>query len=330
MTSPPRTAFDLGYAADLLASAEHALLRGAHVASLVRIEDAAKLVNGAWPDSWAMTALLQEARNRFLLGQYDDVRECLARLHDPQGGSVLIQNEAMGLQAMMLRRDAHALWKARDVRKAKEVALMAFERFEMARDLAHGAGQRHLELRHELNRLYTNGLIAVMSNTMTQSGPALVLAAILVEAESHQWTPPALADHASGLTIVADLARGAGLSVADVLKLERNERFVSAFRIILSDDFEDPPTWAELLLVSCRTQEYRPSSKWKAFELGAMFLLSSPDVDAELARAYQTRLMDVVLHKEAHTPNKALQLRRLIQQLDEFCTTPFKGRRAFR
>jgi len=225
---------------------------------------------------------------------------------------------------LVLRRRAHRRWKA----GTPDLALVhaAIDEFIQARCAAENGIEHRLARAAELNQLYTQGLEAAIAGRSRQDNPRLVVAALQAEHQARDKTPMEDAASVAGLTIVADLAIGAGLQPGDLFGLCGAPAHRRACHALFG---ADPPPWPQALLCAATAPQVPIGQKARALVLGSRCLTRDPRAvaDQRLVHAYQVHLTscDVTLVHEP-APGLAEQLA-LLQRL---CHRGFVGRRAFR
>lgn len=223
-----------------------------------------------------------------------------------------------------------------DLSGANMLARWAVAEFRQARELADEF-QQALAWNNRLNELMTTGLIGAIEGTTASINAALLIEAVIVEAEIRRWSPPALRNDIVGLTVIADLARGIDLPSHEVARLDSGTTFCGAVAKVLGHHVV---SWPAQLLNSAREITTPPAAKAKGLILGVAFLEQEryKGLRESLLRGYQVEMWDAFEHlrKFAHGFNTALmtQIMLALKRLDSFaeaCAKPvFQGRRAFR
>lgn len=288
---------------------------------------------GPFCKTWAALQYLITARARFHLGDDPSAIQCLVAAASTGAvqESLDLAIQHASVDALIKRRRAHRLWKMGKPESARHDAESVVEAFRKAEALAVGDTFKLAGLNAALNRIYSLGLVAAIDCQSNAENPQLLMEAIVIEAEIRDWSPPRLRNDAVGMTIIADLARGADLTVGDAHNLaDTNVERLAAQRVLPNPNRE----WPEALLGVVDVAS-RALVKVQALILGAELVLSERYAGLNPANAYaiQLRLMDVLLalQKESggETPLTA-QIRQTIGRIADKTKTPFPGRRVFR
>lgn len=238
---------------------------------------------------------------------------------------------------LVYRRRAYRSWKA----GAADLGVLhaALDCFARARCAAENGIEQRLALVSELNQIYPLGLAAAIAGRSQQENPQLLVAAIHAESGARVMTPLEDAANVAGLTIIADLAIGAALPPAALIKLSDTMAFRQACVHILG---ADPTTWPRELLRAASAANVPFDQKARALVLGSRCLTRANEstVDQELIQAYLIHLTDCdcAQSKAVATQNGACQsVRQLVPGFGEqwdllrrMSRHPFPGRRIFR
>jgi hypothetical protein len=237
---------------------------------------------------------------------------------------------------LVQRRRAYRSWKA----GSPDLAALhsAIDCFAQARRAAENGIEHRLSFVAELNQLYTHGLEAAIAGRALHENPQLIVAAVHAEASARAKTPMEDASNVAGLTIIADLAIGAGLQPADVLALSDAPAYRQACQAILR---AAPQAWPHELLRAASAANVPFEQKARALVLGSRCLTRHDQgaADQDLVHAYLIHLTDCdctlpkvitgAIHERSArelVPGLAEQLA-LLQRLFKHA---FPGRRAFR
>jgi hypothetical protein len=163
----------------------------------------------------------------------------------------------------------------------------AIDCFSQARRAAENGIEHRLAFVAELNQLYTLGLQAAIAGRSRDENPQLLVAAIQAEASARGKTPMNVA----GLTIIADLAIGAGLQPADLFSLSDAPAYRRACQAIFRDA---PRPWPHELLRAATAANVPFEQMARALVLGSRCLTRSNETaaDDDLLRAYLVHLTD--------------------------------------
>jgi hypothetical protein len=273
-------------------------------------------------DAFTALALVLKARSLLLLMDDEGALQALAQVSvDARRFNPKLDAQCELVAGQVLRRRAHRRWKQGD---ADPVPLRSsIEGFMHARWAAEAGLEERLALIADLNRLYAHGLEAAIAGRCREDNPRLLLSAIPAEARARQLVARGEPPPVAGLTIVADLAIGAGLVPREVARLSDDLAFRGACAQLWSDA---PETWAPVLLNAAREQGIAVGHKARAVVLASRCLLGAPAADARLARACLVHLLDcrARLPRDAGVPGLHEQIALLRERW------PAAGRRLFR
>jgi hypothetical protein len=230
------------------------------------------------------------------------------------------------VSGLVHRRRAYRAWKA----GAPDLQLLyaAIDCFAQARHAAEKGIEHRLAFVAELNRLYAEGLEAAIAGRSRHENPRLVVAAVQAEADARAKTPLEDAANVAGLTIIADLAIGAGLQPADLFALSGAPAYRQACRSLLR---AGAPSWPHELLRAAAAADVPVEQKARALVLGGRCLTRAGGdaADRDLVQAYLVHLADCAMAAapaQAPLPGLAEQL----AALRGLAGQAFPGRRAFR
>lgn len=244
--------------------------------------------------TWEARSMVERARN-------------LLKLSDQEGAFLAVQavpaevihaNPSIDacvklISGMAYRKLAHRTWKSGGDPASQLHA--AFEMLEQAASLARSDLDRSAELDAMINNVYTRGLEAAVAGDSVNRNPKLLVELLPLLHESRNYTAPVDRDDATDLTIVADLAVGCEMSVADVFRLPGGELLGRSER-----------HWDELLLDLTRVRSAPKSSLARALVLGSRCLVARYGPGKEAwARSYQIALHMSKL--DVCTLNKSLE-----------------------
>ncbi len=193
------------------------------------------------------------------------------------------------VSGLVHRRRAYRSWKAGSPDLDNLHA--AIDCFSQARRAAESGLEHRLAFVAELNQLYTLGLQAAIAGRSRGENPGLLVAAIQAEASARSKTPMEDATNVAGLTVIADLAIGAGLQPTDLASLSDVPAYRRACRAIFRDA---PRSWPHELLRAATAANVPVEQKARALVLGSKRLTRSNERAAEddLRRAYLVHLTD--------------------------------------
>jgi hypothetical protein len=190
---------------------------------------------------------------------------------------------------LVYRRRAYRSWKAGS--PDLDILHAAIDCFAQARRAAENGIEHRLVFVAELNQLYTMGLEAAIAGRSRRENPQLLVAAIQAEANARAKTPMEDATNVAGLTIIADLAIGAGLQPADLFKLSDSPAHRRACQSIFR---ADPQSWPHELLRAAAAANVPLEQKARALVLGSRCVTRSAEsaADDDLVRTYLVHLTD--------------------------------------
>ncbi len=189
---------------------------------------------------------------------------------------------------LVYRRRAYRSWKA----GSPDLGILhaAMDCFAQARRAAESGIEHRLAFVAELNQLYAIGLEAAIAGRSHHENPQLLVAAIHAEASARGKTPMEDAANVAGLTIIADLAIGAGLQPAELFHLSDASAFRQACLAIFR---AEPKSWPHELLRAATAANVPFEQKARALVLGSRCLTRlNQTADEELVRAYLVHLTD--------------------------------------
>jgi len=193
------------------------------------------------------------------------------------------------VSGLVYRRRAYRSWKAGspDI----DVLHAAIDCFAQARRAAEHGIEHRLAFVAELNQLYAMGLQAAIAGHSRQQNPQLLVAAVQAEANARSKTPMEDAANVAGLTIIADLAIGAGLQPAELLNLSNASGYRRACQTIFRTC---PKSWPHELLRAATAAAVPIEQKARALVLGSRWLTrpNQAAADEDLLHAYLVHLTD--------------------------------------
>jgi hypothetical protein len=310
------------------------LEEGKYHRSLALVERIRQFWKGSrFIENWTGWSLLIKAKNLFHLDDETAAIECL----------LLIPKSALNLSpdlcaqflttyGLMKRRGAYRAWKSANINLAIQEVGDAIDAFQLAQGVAFGEGGQLLRLNARLNEIYANGLLAAIYGLSVEENPTLILQAIKIEVEIRRWSPSATRDDLTGFAIIADLARGAHLTIEDINNLDESAYSQAAYLRLFGSSPKDWPT--EILELS-RTFNKKHVARARGLVLGTT-LLTQPEYlnrASTLGYLYQINLQDVLISLQGEKQQETTltrQVRQAISSIDSACDTKFRGRRVFR
>ena len=239
---------------------------------------------------WMGMVCAAAARNKLRMQDDQGALQYL-RLVSPElrDANPKIDAECHTVRGILHRRDAYRDWKAQRQDSAMLKVELAIGAFQLAQASAQMALEDRILHNAALNRLYAYGLRLALLGHKREQYAELVCEAIVAEAASRDSTPPCVRDDLTGLTMIADLARGGGIGLDDVPGLSGDPVFVQAARQIVGCY---GTTWAGLILETVR--EAHPGKTdvvAGALILGTTLLRTDPhESGAGLFAEYAARL----------------------------------------
>jgi hypothetical protein len=308
---------DTPSAGALLAAAEFRTRAGKYDDALDILESTKNNARSDRSEYWMGLVCAAAARNKLHLLDNQGARQNL-NLISPElrAANPKIDAECHMISGILCRREAHKHWKAGREREALGLTDDAIDAFRLAEHSAQMALEDRLQHNAVLNRLYAEGLkLAIQAQPRAHYVP-LLTAAIVAEAASRDSTPPCVRDELSGLLIVIDLARGAGVSLDDAARLSEDSAFVKASRKILRAVCSN---WAELILSHVRDMTICKSDLLaRAMLLGCKLLREDGyRADRTLLAEYAARLRIHCLDLDNAASCNGLK-RQIVDALDHF------------
>lgn len=288
--------------ASLLDEADRLRRFGMHAEALQRLDELQRLATSRHDSIWQARGLIERARNLVKLG--DDPGAWIAVSGVPH--EVLAMHPGIACSAAIIRgilnrRSAHEAWKRGDDASSMLAAAFASLREAVA------AAQIDLDQRKlcdaKVNFIWVQGLEAAVKGESEISNPGLIQALLPIQRAARAFTAPVDRDDAADLTIVADLAAGCGMEVADVFNIRGGADFSVACLDLLQTRSR---TWTELLLGLTRTGRSPKASLARALILGSRFLVAefSPG-KVQCAYSYQVALLSLHLDFQLGNPRLA-------------------------
>lgn len=306
---------------------------GLYHQSLAAIDRLRSSVSHKQGDLWAGWGYVLQAKARFHLEDTPGAVECLLRIP----GNVLSQSpelaaEHASLEGLILKRSAYLAWKQGQTETARRDTEKAIVAFQRAHDAAFGDTMQLIRSNSLLNKVYAQGLMNAINRESSSANGILVCDAIRAENEIRRWSPPATRNDMTGMTIVADLARAANLTVADVLAFDNSPEAQAMVQSIIGDS---EGSWPSLLLSLARTKKYGVRFNAQGLVLGATMLVKPPyhSLLPKLGFSFQIDLLESLLDLQSETQRETTitgRIRAAIQAIDRAAGTRFPGRRVFR
>ena len=314
MHSPDKTSIPAGA---LLAEAESHTRLGQYDDALGILGRTGYGANGEHSEHWMGMVCAAAARNKLHAQDDQGALQFLSLISaELRAANPKIDAECHTIVGILRRRDAHHHWKTLQ----KEVALLKVKQAINAFELAQHSGQMALEdrLQHNavLNRLYATGLQFAIQAQPRERYAILLAEAIVTEVASRDSTPPCVRDDLTGLTIIADLACGGGISLQATSSLSNESTFQTAVRKIIR---YDSASWAELILSYVREMGFcKTDVLVRALLLGCKMLQADGYVaDYGVQTEYAARLRIHYLNLECTSSNTSLQ-RQIVEALSHF------------
>jgi hypothetical protein len=324
-----------------IAVAEDFSIRGQYDAALTTLE---KIIDRAKIEShqeyWASIALAKEARIYVHLEKIESASNCIAcippihRQLNPTLDALCLT--IGGFQA---KRKAWDSWKSGDTDSAVVGTLQSIEYFTDARTAALCAEDHLVAQNSALNIAYAKGQLAAIQQLPRTRFDDICSSIVMTEDKIQDEMPISKLDQITGVTMLAHVASGVGMTPSDVLKIESTEdrsAYVRAFKRVVGNSHFG---WAEILLNTQRDKRsIRLEPLAKAAILGSSLLLrdikhsGSSAENQTLLHAYEVRLLDVGLRLKHRTNETKIQKRifNLVYQVAEAIGRPSPGIRLFR
>lgn len=262
----------------------------------------------AHAECWQAQLLAQEARLRYHVRDLAGMQNCLAQISASQRAvDPLLDALCFQVEGHFARLRAVSARERGDDHAARELMGSAIASFGTAATAAAMAPDAGLAMwNSRLNAVYAKGFIASIDDVTATANRYLTATAVVIETEIQRATPSSQYSALPGLLIVADLAHGAGLSVADVHELvvagqipDLHRSYVSCCAQVLG---RCDQSWHDLLLT--RVREYvdfgsiadtslRPWQLAQTLIFAAKLARAEPDM-----RARQQRAIELMPHME--------------------------------
>lgn len=318
----------------VIAASNQAILCG-------RYEDAVKLItdpyglDGIAPE-WQPWFRLIESKAHYHLGHFAIATELVTTLLAAGKLKTSVTGdfaaELYTLYGLLYRQRAWSCWKEERLQSAKFLAWEAIKAFRFAQGCVNSPYSTQQKYNGRLNEIYAFGLLAAIAGKSKAYNPQWIIQAIKTEKKIRDWSPLKLANPMVGLTITADLARGAGLAVSEIWQLDQTSETQAACLAILGGK-DAPSTWPELLVKNCELDFDHPHSKAKGLVLAtAIALRDQKSLSGELASSIRFRLVECeIALRRQHVAGEALHpIMAAIDQLTAVLGTAPPSLRMFR
>ncbi len=324
--------FGVPWAALRLADAEKALQSGRHLQSLSQLDGLFRALPKDGSGMWRARASAKMARNHVRMGDLLQAEQAIdaivpSILHDCPDVAV----DVYMVRGHIWRSRAHKFWKASQPAAATSAVDQARHHFMAAQTVASAAEMEVEHLQGRQNLLYVDGLEAAIAGTLRSEGLKLAMDAIVAESEIRNLVVPSAREDSAGLTIAADLARGASLSCEELAGGAKSPEELAAVDAVLGPK---PVSWTEALIESVRRSAGRHGSNSKALIVGVAMIENADCIfSPELARAYLVHLYDALCGLQVETQRETDQTRKVraaMGRLEAFAGVGFRGRREFR
>lgn len=281
--------------------------------------------------AWEGRVLLATARAKFQLEDNSGTQACLLGVtQEVLHGSPELYCEYFALRGLLRRRESHGLWKSGDARLAHAHASDAVDCFLATQEMAHGSELQLQRLNARLNELNTRGLLAAIDGISAVRNRELFVDAAITECRIRAWTPAALDNPVTGMTILADLARPLDLDVDGTRELSDAPEFRAACLQLFGPETSahgQSRGWPDMLLAASRAIDVPPICRARGLILGASLLLEKRHEASivRLKRSYQYALADARASLRigyGHETATTDRLRHLIHDLDELTGGP--------
>lgn len=323
---------DIRFVADLVATAEQQLNSGSHLASIGTSQRVQREFVRAAPSYLNSWATVMHARNLIHLGEDAKAVAIVSSIPlDMRRDKPDIDYHVFTVFGLAEKRKAHTLWKNGKLKEATAAVIRSLEAFEAAQTAATLGSRPLLALNAQLNDVYARGLQAAILGRSKLVNPLLVIRVITLEREIRSNSSPRERDDLTALIMIADLAAGAELSLADVYDLVRESSFTNFSPEILPVADRG---WAIGLLRSARDSIVRPEIIARALVLAGRFLISHVEsVDESVVLGLRDRLLHTIYDAQSEVQSETFitrSARRMIEKLSDLTDRPFLGRRSLR
>lgn len=261
---------------------------------------------------WLARALVVAARSSFFM-EHDDIAKVYLGSIDSEylSTSPELLAEYLALLGLLGKRQAYRAFKERNVKRAKQDVGDAIMYFERAAPLCVADAQQLLKHNACLNIAYCKGLRAAIDGRSAKDNPGLLADAISSECAIREWSSPRQTDRVTGIVIIADLARGANLSVEETRRIANVPKGFAGDCLRLFGP-GGQTSWPDLLSTEAtKAISTRPTSAAKALILGGTLLLQPryrPKLET-LSNAYVIDMVDVLARLKVHNPRGNLLMR---------------------
>lgn len=337
MISPP---ISTNHDVASFATAEHFSFKGCYSESIQSLDEI-KLQQQAHIIHFGTAVNILYARNHTQLNNDERARYHLGLIsQEVREAYPKIDAEYKTILGILLRRQAYKLFKENggDAQAALEKAEECLELFTQAKKSALLAFQDGWRVYYsaELNSIYTQGLIALITGTnMPGLMSQLVEKAVIAEYNGRQHMIPMYRENLLGATVIIDLAIGAGHSMASMKWLSDSPEYRVAYNGLFG---HDPVDWQTYILLLCFPErrmslqpngpsvlkdldgpEHKPDHIAKILVLGAKILLATGTPSETLVKAYSFELQYIagVLASNETSPIVIKQIRAAVKHLIE-------------
>jgi hypothetical protein len=292
---------------DTLAEGETLLRHGKHFASINTFNRINYSIGFDDARLQAMK-LLGQARNHLHLYEDQKALQCL----DSIDKGVLAISKSTSASAYLHygfveKRSAYTLWKSGDLDKADKALNMAINCFQASQYEAELGGLDLPKANAKINEIYAKNLQCHINDSEVvkeKKRVSLLIEAVLCEQNIIHYSPPASADHLTGLTVIADMASSIGMAPRDIHVLSEKSEFLSACRIM----FDPKKTWTLHLLEESRLAQPKPVVYAKGLVLAAKLFTKD---DAIHCSSLLMRLLDALLSLQNESQHETIWTHRI-------------------
>lgn len=334
---------DLGQFVETAARADALVASGQHIAAVDTLKTAYQALMNAKPahlEIYSTLYLLEIAEHQFHNNSINDSIKTLNQI--PKNVRDLNPHVAArfsNTRGLNTHRLAHAQYRSGDNAAAREYLREAQSCFEQASLAAALARDSRVKLNADMNRIYSHGLLAWLNKNSAAVNLKLMDEMAEILSALPNVSAPEFQNNATGYTMLADLAFGAKISLAE---WKSNE-------VRPEDIFAKNETWQDVLITIANAPfAGSPIHKLRAYALAAKYYrnetsgyISTHKQRIENLRVQLGNLLyhfdssDVVFGGESVKPSyggltSANLARAAIQNLNEILHSPFKQRRIFR
>lgn len=237
----------------------------------------------AHSDAWQARLLAEEARLRYHMRDLAGMQVCLAQIELQQRAMDALLDatcfQIEGLQARVRAVEARSIGDRATARESMQKAITSFGYAATAGSMAADSGLAMWNSR--INIAYCKGFLAALDGRSHQANRQLVAVAIAAEHEIQLATPSGRYTPFPGIVMIADLALGASLSVADVFDLDEGRQipdlrtpYTSSCQRVLGTRERE---WIDVLLDSVRNHvefNARVDSNLKPWQLAQALIFA--------------------------------------------------------